>query len=182
MDSSSSSHLVTGVFTQLSIVVGIMITQLVGFKLATPTAWRYVLLLSSFIAVAQFLISPTMVESPVWAVRNGDPNSGKAYHQKLWKDDDPHCERTKFFQSARLNRYLAAPDEDPLLVKDSDDGREHAISIPYALKAKELRLSLTIVSLAMVSQQISGTVFKVSVRNYATEFTIVWNRCKCRCV
>lgn len=84
-------HLVTGVFTQLSIVLGIMITQLVGFKLATPTAWRYVLLLSGLTAIAQFFISPTMVESPVWAIRNGDPQSGKTYRQKLWKDSDSYC-------------------------------------------------------------------------------------------
>ena len=80
-----------GVFTQLSIVVGIMITQLVGFKLATPTTWRYVLLLSALAAVAQFLISPSMVESPVWVIRSGDPQSGKVYRQKLWKDGDSYC-------------------------------------------------------------------------------------------
>ena len=68
-----------------------MITQLIGLKFATPAAWRYVLLLSSLIGLAQFLISPTMVESPVWAIRNGDPQSGKAYHQKLWKDGDSPC-------------------------------------------------------------------------------------------
>lgn len=74
-----------------------MITQLIGFKLATPTAWRYVFFISSLTAVAQFLISPSMVESPVWAIRNGDPQAGKAYHQRLWKDGDSHCERTAFF-------------------------------------------------------------------------------------
>jgi hypothetical protein len=68
-----------------------MITQLVGFRLATPTAWRYVLFLSGLTAIVQFLISPTMVESPVWAIRSGDPQSGKAYYQKLWKDGDSRC-------------------------------------------------------------------------------------------
>jgi MFS family permease len=87
----SLNILPTGVFTQLSIVVGIMITQLIGFKLATPTAWRYVLLLSGLAAIFQFLISPTMIESPVWAVRNGDPQSGKTYYQRLWKGVDSHC-------------------------------------------------------------------------------------------
>lgn len=69
-----------------------MTTQLIGFNLATPTAWRYVLLFSGLTATAQFLVSSTMVESPVWAVRNGDPQSGKIYHQKLWKGADSHCE------------------------------------------------------------------------------------------
>jgi len=73
-----------------------MITQLVGFKLATPTAWRYVLLLSCLTAIVQFFVSPTMVESPVWAIRNGDLQSGKACHQKLWKDGDSHCKHTVF--------------------------------------------------------------------------------------
>jgi hypothetical protein len=75
-----------------------MITQLVGFKLATPTAWRYVLILSGLTAVAQFLISPTMIESPVWAIRNGDPESGKLYHQKLWKGADLRCKRNALFE------------------------------------------------------------------------------------
>ncbi|KAF9646837.1 general substrate transporter [Thelephora ganbajun] len=137
-----------GVFTQFSIVVGIMITQLIGFKLAVPTAWRYVLFLSSLTAIAQFLVSPAMVESPVWAIRSGDPQSGKAYHQKLWKNCDSR-----------------SPDEDPLLAGDLDNGQEHAVSVLYALKTRELRLPLTIVSLAMVSQQISGAVLKVFVQS-----------------
>jgi len=70
-----------------------MITQLIGFKLATPTAWRYVLLLSGLAAVGQFLVSPAMVESPVWVIRNGDPQSGKVYRQRLWNDGDSHCKQ-----------------------------------------------------------------------------------------
>jgi MFS family permease len=97
---------VTGVFTQLSIVVGIMVTQLIGFKLSTQTAWRYVLLLSSLTATAQFLLSPTMVESPIWAVRNGDPQSGKAYLQRLWTGGDSHCKRTRPRDELRLNGIL----------------------------------------------------------------------------
>ena len=174
-------YLITGVFTQFSIVVGIMITQLIGFKLATPTAWRYVLFLSGLTAVGQFLISPTMVESPVWAIRNGDPQSGKVYHQKLWKDGDSHCKQPTSFKLAWPNHYLVAPDEDPLLAKDPDDVREHAVSIPHALQARELRLPLIIVSLAMVSQQISGAILSTSVQGHVAELPLAWCRCERRC-
>lgn len=135
-----------------------MITQLIGFKLATPTTWRYVFLLSGLAAAAQFLVSPTMVESPVWAIRNGDPQSGKAYHQKLWRGDDSRCEHNTSFRCVCFDPDFAAPDEDPLLAKDPDDERGHAVSIPHALKASELRLPLIIVSLAMVTQQVSGII------------------------
>ena len=103
---SPRSHLVAGVFTQFSIVVGIMITQLIGFKLATPTTWRYVLLLSGLTAVAQFLIGPSMIESPVWAIRNGDPQSGKACRQRLWKESDSHCKHVMVLKRAGLTTIL----------------------------------------------------------------------------
>ena len=99
-----------------------------------------------------------MVESPVWAVRNGDPPSGKAHRQKLWKGVDSQCELNVSDECACFDGNSTAPDEDPLLARDPDDEREHAVGIPYALKASELRLPLTIVSLAMVSQQVSGIV------------------------
>ena len=69
-----------------------------------------------------------------------------------------------------------------MLAKDPDDGREHAVSVPYALKAKELRVPLMVVSLAMISQQISGTVHKTFAQSYATEFMVARHRCKCWCV
>ena len=105
-NSSPSSYSVAGVFTQISVVVGIMITQLIGFGLATPTAWRYVLLLSGLAAVGQFLISPAMVESPVWVIRNGDPQSGKIYHQKLWKDGGSHCKQPRPWSELALTTIL----------------------------------------------------------------------------
>jgi len=69
-----------------------------------------------------------------------------------------------------------------LLAKDPDDGRERTVSISYALNARELRLPLAIVSLAMVSQQISGIVSKVFTQSHDTEFALMWYRCKCRYV
>lgn len=177
---SFPAHIITGVFTQFSIVVGIMITQLIGFKLATPTTWRYVLLLSGLTATAQFFVSSIMVESPVWAVRNGDPQSGKAYHQKLWKDVGSHCGHSTSFKFVWFDQNSTAPDEDPLLARDPDDEREQAVSVPHALKTSELRLPLTIASLAMVSQQISGIVLNVLIQSHTNESMALRYSCECR--
>ncbi|CAK5279489.1 unnamed protein product [Mycena citricolor] len=55
-----------GVLTQLGIVLGIMITQCVGLRFATPTEWRSVLFLSFAASVAQLFLASLMVDSPSW--------------------------------------------------------------------------------------------------------------------
>lgn len=59
-------------------------------------------------------------------------------------------------KQASFEQNFIASDEDPLLPRDPDDGRGHTVSVPQALKTSELRLPLTIVSLAMIAQQVSG--------------------------
>jgi len=134
-----------GVLTQLAIVFGIMFTQALGFKFATPTTWRYVLLLSAVLGSAQFLISPIMVESPVWSKRNGNPQDAKSTLGKIW------------------GNYETDPDnrdsEDPLLENErprSADDRQETVSISQLIRSSELRRPLFIVSFAMICQQLSG--------------------------
>ena len=43
-----------------------MVTQILGLRMATPTLWRLVLLLSSFASIVQLCLSKVIVETPVW--------------------------------------------------------------------------------------------------------------------
>jgi SP family facilitated glucose transporter-like MFS transporter 3 len=43
-----------------------MSTQIAGFVVATPTLWRLVLVASAALAIVQLLLSPLIIESPVW--------------------------------------------------------------------------------------------------------------------
>ncbi|KII88903.1 hypothetical protein PLICRDRAFT_40541 [Plicaturopsis crispa FD-325 SS-3] len=132
-----------GVLTQLGIVLGIMITQAMGLRLATPHQWRLVLLFSTALSVAQFFVSPFAVESPAWFDRKGRPDDRKTSARRLWG-------------ITGAATPLAHDVEDPLLEERRDEPRAAAVTVPQALKAPELRRPLLIVSLAMMAQQISG--------------------------
>jgi MFS family permease len=74
-----------GVLTQLAIVLGIMITQAVGLRLATPAQWRIVLFLSFILSAAQLLLSPVVAESPAWLEGAGRPEESAMIRKKLWR-------------------------------------------------------------------------------------------------
>ena len=78
---------------QLAIVTGIMVTQLLGLRMATPTLWRLVLLLSSFASIVQLCLSQAIVETPVWL------------HQ-LGRIDDSRNARRYLFQQPRDLRFV----------------------------------------------------------------------------
>jgi sugar porter (SP) family MFS transporter len=138
-----------GVLNQLATVTGIMVTQLLGLRMATPTLWRFVLLFSSFASIVQLCLSRFIVETPVCL-------------KQLGRADD--------FRDAQ--RYLfQRPDdmsvEGPLLDDTSDDSqhesddrwgapRSISVSIAELLKSRELRRPLVVGSVAMISQQLSG--------------------------
>ena len=71
--------------TQFAIVIGIMSTQAMGLRFATPYMWRLVLLFSAALALAQLLAGPIVVESPVWLARHGLLRERDASARRLWK-------------------------------------------------------------------------------------------------
>jgi MFS family permease len=79
-------HCPSGVLTQLAIVLGIMITQLLGLRMATPTLWRLVLLFSSVASVVQLCLSQFIVETPVWLKQNGKPEDSRAVQSFLFQE------------------------------------------------------------------------------------------------
>ncbi|KAF9560421.1 general substrate transporter [Agrocybe pediades] len=153
-----------GMFTQLSIVIGIMVTEVVGLGLvgpsktqsllnlnfssasiSPPSTWRYVFLPSSALSALQLLVSITIVESPSFLLKSRTQS----------EDEIPDPDSA------------SATEESPLLL-NRDDARSHEgaetepspteekLSVRQLLKQKDLRNPLSIVCLAMIAQQVSG--------------------------
>ncbi|KAI9567252.1 general substrate transporter [Boletus coccyginus] len=138
-----------GVLTQLAIVVGIMVTQIMGFGLATPTQWRLVLLISSAISGTKYLLAPAIAESPAYLFRKGLTVERKAVIRSLWGHQ---------FGDARPDPEDLG--EEPLLASSNeadvplaDQAAAAAVTIPELLASPELRRPL--LTFATISQQLS---------------------------
>jgi len=136
-----------GVLTQLGIVLGIMITQALGLRFATPSEWRVVLCTSSVLSGAQFLSSALVTESPVWLGTHGRPDERKVVAKRLWGDDPTPYSSSNGVEE---NPLLDEPERTPDVVQKT------SITVPQLLAARELRKPVAIVCLAMASQQLSG--------------------------
>ena len=74
-----------GVLTQLSVVLGIFITQGVGLHFATPKQWRIVFIFSFAVSFVQLLASPFVVDSPAWLKAHGaGGGEDLIVRKKLW--------------------------------------------------------------------------------------------------
>ncbi|KIM48995.1 hypothetical protein M413DRAFT_92306 [Hebeloma cylindrosporum] len=131
-----------GILTQLSIVSGIMLTQVAGINLATTSHWRYVFFISSCLALFQLLFASKIVESPPFLLHKNRMEDHKIARRRLWGDT-----------------VLSLASEESLL-NDPEDLRaepsEENVSVPRLFAVNELRKPLMVVSFAMLAQQICG--------------------------
>lgn len=72
-----------GAMTQVSINVGIIVTQTLGYILSYGHAWRWVLGIGVCIATTQFLGLFVVPESPAWLAAHGDPTKAKMTLQRI---------------------------------------------------------------------------------------------------
>lgn len=72
-----------GTFHQLFLVVGLMVSNLVGLAWSTPPGWRITLALNGLPALLQCFILPTLVESPRYLVSKGSLQEAQHSLQKL---------------------------------------------------------------------------------------------------
>ena len=142
-----------GILTQVGVVLGIMVTQIVGLRFATQSQWRYVLFLSAAVGVAQFIASPTIVESPVWLSSNGRPEDQKVVAQRLWG--------IKEFSSAVEPLLEEGLESEQQRVPDESEHRapEQLVKVPQLFSSREFKRPLAVVCFAMLAQQISGAYF-----------------------
>lgn len=94
----------SGIGTQLAIVIGIMVTQVMGFVFATPKHWRLVLFISTALSLLQYFTSSFITESPVYLRRLGKLEQQKRAAQRLWggdlrRDRESWCSATKSLNS-----------------------------------------------------------------------------------
>ena len=73
-----------GVLTQLSTVIGIMVTQALGLRFATPTEWRTVFFFSFALCTIQFIFGAFIVESPIWLSNRGRQDEKETVSARLW--------------------------------------------------------------------------------------------------
>ncbi|KAG6909823.1 hypothetical protein DXG01_015096 [Tephrocybe rancida] len=127
-----------GVLTQLGIVMGIMITQAIGLRLATPTGWRVVLFLSFALSATQLLLSSFASESPIWLGNHGRLDEKREVYSRLWVAGT---------SSTGSNENAEHSDSDPLLDEleaRRQDAQSVAITVPQLFAARELRKPLAI--------------------------------------
>jgi len=136
-----------GVLTQLAIVLGIMITQLLGMRMATPTLWRFVLFFSSAASVVQLCLGRFIVETPVWLKQHGTAEDSRAVRRFLFQEQD-------------FSDHLEDPllDEIPQRSQHELDGHQGTttVSVLDLWRNVEFHRPLLVVSSAMISQQVSG--------------------------
>ncbi|KAF9557679.1 general substrate transporter [Agrocybe pediades] len=132
-----------GVLTQLSIVIGIMLTQSAGINLAYPYYWRYVFFISFCLSALQFFTSSAIVESPVFLLERQRLDEQKVSARRLWGSIVPSVDSEESLLNER------EPDTP-------NAHHEENVSVLQSLHRKDLRKPLMIVSLAMTAQQVSG--------------------------
>ncbi|KAG5925019.1 hypothetical protein E4U42_004495 [Claviceps africana] len=72
-----------GAMTQISINIGILITQTLGYFLSYAMAWRFIFMAGTCLAVAQNLGLYFVPESPAWLAAHGDPVKAKTILQRI---------------------------------------------------------------------------------------------------
>ncbi|KAF9350180.1 hypothetical protein BGX26_011604 [Mortierella sp. AD094] len=72
-----------GAFHQLFIVIGLMISNLVGLAWSSPPGWRVVFAVNAIPALLQCLLLPSLVESPKYLVSQNRLNEAEDSLQKL---------------------------------------------------------------------------------------------------
>lgn len=130
-----------GVLTQLGTVFGIMTTQGVGLGFASRSDWRWVLFISSGLALGQFLTSAMMPESPAWLQSKGLAEERRKVASKIWGSVgyEPILEEGS---PAEEERPQAGPGE--------------TVKVPQLFTSREFRRPLLVVCFAMLAQQVSG--------------------------
>jgi len=72
-----------GVLMQLSITLGISVSQIVGLGLSTVPGWRWLVGLTTFVALLQLILMPFCVQSPRWLIMRKKEKEAKVALARL---------------------------------------------------------------------------------------------------
>lgn len=142
-----------GVFTQLGIVLGVFLTQLLGVYFSSsdagPSAWRFVIFFSFVVALIQFLVTGAMVESPRY-LRSKSLRAG---------EDALVIERQIWVEGANGDSSPLLQEHDPEAHPAVPHGNSAALTASQVLfkTPADVRLPLLIICCTMIGQQFSGS-------------------------
>lgn len=154
-----------GAMTQVSINVGIIATQTLGYFLSYGNAWRWVLGIGVGIATTQFLGLFVVPESPAWLAAHGDPTKAKKTLQRIRGSGfDIHEETSHWGGDGAAS---AREEEEEGLLTQADGGaplsptssrttHHHHMGFVEVVKDVRTRPAIIAVVGIMVTQQFCG--------------------------
>lgn len=92
---------INGSFVQLSIVIGILISAIVGIPLSTRQLWRELFALAIIPVLIQMITIPFVPESPFWLVMQNDYDRARASLQQIRGVEEVEGELEDIFQACR---------------------------------------------------------------------------------
>ncbi|KAM5350338.1 hypothetical protein ACJ41O_006843 [Fusarium nematophilum] len=147
-----------GFMTQISINVGILAVQTLGYFLSYGNAWRWILGTGVFIAAAQTLGLLVVPESPSWLAAQGDATKAKRTLQRIRGSGHDINEETEAWNSEEQGSseeeglLQADPNADPTVVK----GPVEHLGFIQVLKDPLYRPAIVAVVGIMFVQQLCG--------------------------
>jgi MFS family permease len=149
--------LIVGVLNQLSVTVGILVTQAVGLPLAKQSNWRLVFTISSCLGVVHAATGMFIHDTPAWlsakgrhsealrvsSLLKGSKDIPVAHHYADTEQDSAHDDRNSDLASLLPHQPAEPTSSEPL----------NAISL---IRRPDLRQAVLIVLFAMLAQQGSG--------------------------
>ena len=142
-----------GAMTQVSINIGILLTQTMGYFLSHDNAWRYILVTGVFISIAQGAGLLFVPESPSWLASHGNPKEAEARLQAIRGKHFDITEEIAAWDSANRN----GPDEEESLLPRTDavEGPRH-LGFLQVVKDPLYRPAIISVVGIMFAQQLCG--------------------------
>jgi MFS family permease len=155
-----------GAFTQISINVGILIVQTLGFFLSYGSAWRWILAVGVFVAIGQTAGSFLMPESPAWlATAKGDVTGARRTLQRIRGHGVRVDDEVQSWGEGD-GEEVAPSEEEGLLARDHDEssgatppskqgGSQH-LGFLEVVKDPQYRPAIVAVVGIMFAQQLCG--------------------------
>eukprot|EP01035_Chromulina_nebulosa_P019114 gene19114-24948_t len=99
-----------GTLNQFAMVIGILMSDIFAYPLATPTKWRYLFAVTPILCILQFFISPFLLESPRWLLnKNEDSDEARVVIKQFRgfrNDEDVEQEVQHFLFASKQHKVI----------------------------------------------------------------------------
>lgn len=138
-----------GSMNQVSVNIGILLTQLLALKWCNMNDWRWLLFMGSFISLANLLMLHIYVdESPMWLLNNGYSNDAFTALHTLRGGD--------YSNSRDEVNGWSLNDEDDGLLESQEPSSPGNINLETYLRSSEFNKSKIVATGVLVFQQFCG--------------------------